>query len=242
MATPELPASPVRRRPTRRRPRWSGASTASPTANSTRRVNRLARVLRAHGVGPDAPAATVLGNRPEWVEVALATARLGARLVPASWRSTTDELDYLVNDSRAVLLVSEPSVRADDVGPTLHVGDEYERAIADQSDAAIPGASTPDYFAARRLHLGHDRPAQGDRASRRRRALDPRRAPEHVAARLLGPHRCRRGEPHEPPAPPRRGARLRHAGARRRRRPSSSWSDSTPKHSFVSSRPSGSRT
>src|SRR6476646_4664883 len=100
------------------------------------RVNRLARVLGARGVGPDTPAATVLGNRPEWVEVALATARLGARLVPASWRSTTDELEYLLTDSGAVLLVSETGARADDVGPTLHIGDEYERAIAEQSDAA----------------------------------------------------------------------------------------------------------
>ena len=113
------------------------------------RVNRLARVLGARGVGPDAPVATVLGNRPEWVEVALASARLGTRLVPASWRSTTDELDYLLGDSGSVLLVSEPSARADDIGPTLHVGDEYEQAIAEQSDAAIPGATTPDFFAAR---------------------------------------------------------------------------------------------
>ena len=99
--------------------------------------------------GRDAPVATVLGNRPEWVEVALASARLGARLVPASWRSTTDELDYLLRDSGAVLLVSEPGARADDLGPTLHVGDEYERALAEHSDAAIPGATTPDFVATR---------------------------------------------------------------------------------------------
>jgi long-chain acyl-CoA synthetase len=113
------------------------------------RVNRLARVLRARGVGPDAPVATVLGNRPEWIEVALASARVGARLVPASWRSTTDELDYLVRDSGAVLLVSEPNARAQDLGPTLHVGDEYERALDEQSDAPIPEASTPDLVAVR---------------------------------------------------------------------------------------------
>lgn len=114
-----------------------------------RRVNQLARALGARGVGADAPVATVVANRPEWVEVALASARLGARLVPASWRSTTDELDYLLRDSGAVLLVTEPGARADDLGPTLHVGDEYERALAEQSDAPIPGATTPDFVATR---------------------------------------------------------------------------------------------
>lgn len=113
------------------------------------RVNQLARELDARGVGPDAPVATVLGNRPEWVEVALASARVGARLVPASWRSTTDELDYLVRDSGAVLLVKGDEARTDDLGPTLHAGDEYERALAAHSDGAIPGASTPDFVAVR---------------------------------------------------------------------------------------------
>ena len=114
-----------------------------------RRANELAHALAARGVAPDSLVATVLGNRPEWVELALATARLGARLVPASWRSTTDELDYLVRDSGAALLVNEPGARADDVGPTLHVGDEYERALAEQPDTAVPGATAPDLVAIR---------------------------------------------------------------------------------------------
>ena len=138
----------MRRHPTRGRPPWSGTTRRVTYGELDRRVNQLARALE-RGVGPDAPVATVLGNRPEWVEVALASARLGARLVPASWRSTTDELDYLLRDSGAVLLVSEPGARADDLGPTLHVGDEYERALAEHSDAAIPGATTPDFVATR---------------------------------------------------------------------------------------------
>jgi long-chain acyl-CoA synthetase len=114
-----------------------------------RRANQVARALRARGVGPDTAVATVVGNRPEWIEVALASARLGARLVPASWRSTTDELDYLVRDSGAVLLVRDPDARADDIGPTLHVGDEYERALVEQSDAPLPSPSSPDHVSVR---------------------------------------------------------------------------------------------
>ncbi len=114
-----------------------------------RRVNRAARALAALGAGPDAPVATVLGNRPEWVEVALASARVGARLVPASWRSTTDELDYLLRDAGAVLLVRDPDARADDVGPTLHVGDDYERALEEHGDDPIPDARSPDVVAVR---------------------------------------------------------------------------------------------
>ncbi|TMK57773.1 MAG: hypothetical protein E6G60_16540, partial [Actinobacteria bacterium] len=63
-----------------------------------RRVNRAARVLRARGVGDGSPVAIALRNGPEHVEVALAAARLGAAVVPASWRSTEDELEYLVED------------------------------------------------------------------------------------------------------------------------------------------------
>jgi long-chain acyl-CoA synthetase len=114
-----------------------------------RRVNRLARALQARGASPEAPVAVALGNRPEFVEVALASARLGARLVPASWRSTTDELEYLIGDSGAVLLVSEADPRAQDLGPTLHAGDEYERALAEHSGAPMPGATTPDFVATR---------------------------------------------------------------------------------------------
>jgi long-chain acyl-CoA synthetase len=48
-----------------------------------------------------------------------------------------------------VLLVSDDNARADDVGPTLHVGEEYERALAEHTDVAIPGATSPDMVAVR---------------------------------------------------------------------------------------------
>jgi long-chain acyl-CoA synthetase len=118
------------------------------------RANRAAWALRARGVDRDAPVAVALRNRPEFVEVALATARLGARLVPVSWRSTTDELDYLVRDSQAVLVVSERDARAADVGPTLHVGEDYERALSDQPATAVPGAAVPDGVATRMYTSG----------------------------------------------------------------------------------------
>ncbi len=202
-------------------------------------MNQLARALAARGVGRDAPVATVLGNRPEWVEVALASARLGARLVPASWRSTTDELDYLLRDSGAVLLVSE----ADGSRRRPRADAPRGRRVRARARRALgrgrsPARRSPDFVASARVHIGHDRPTQGHRSPHQRRALDARRASEHVPARLLGPHRCRRGEPDVPPAAPRRGTRLRAASARVRGRPSSSWSDSTPKHCFASSRPS----
>ena len=211
--TPALRASPGPRRPTRARRRSSGTTGGSPTGSSTAGSTSWRARCGARGVGPDAPIATVLGNRPEWVEVALASARLGARLVPASWRSTTDELDYLVRDSGAVLVVTEPAARAEALGPTLHVGDEYERALAEHSDAPIEGATTPDFVAIRVYTSGTTgRPKAIVRPSTRG-GLDARRSSQHVPARLLGPHRCRRGEPDVPAAAPWRVTRIRAASA-----------------------------
>ena len=214
------------------------------------RLRRAGPAGEPAGTGPPAHAessltpavATVLGNRPEWVEVALASARLGARLVPASWRSTTDELDYLLGDSGAVLLVSEPGARADDIGPTLHVGDEYEHAIAEHSDAADPGRDHAGLRRDPRVHVGHDRPPQGHRPPGQRGALDrtARARTRRCSTSGASPTRARSTSRASRSTTAREAAtRCKHS---RPRRPSSSWSASTPKHSFASSRPSASRT
>jgi long-chain acyl-CoA synthetase len=192
-------------------------------------------------VGPDSPVATVLGNRPEWIEVALASARLRAGLVPASWRSTTDELDYLVRDSHAVLLVSEPNARAQDLGPTLHLGDEYERALAEHSDAAIPDATTPDLVAVRVYTSGTTgRP----KAIVRPTTAGPWTHGARPNTSLLAFWGLTQADEVNLTCLP-----LHHGGATatrskrwRPRRPSCSWNDSTPKPSFASSRRSASRT
>ena len=48
-------------------------------------ANRLARVLRAHGVGPDVGVALLCRNRPEFVETVAACQRSGGRMTPINW-------------------------------------------------------------------------------------------------------------------------------------------------------------
>jgi fatty-acyl-CoA synthase len=73
-----------------------------------RRIDRLAtRLVRRHGVTRGQAAIAVLHNRPEFVEVQAALARIGASAVSASWRSTPAELAYLVAHSGARVLFIE---------------------------------------------------------------------------------------------------------------------------------------
>lgn len=129
-----------------------------------RRIDRLAtRLVRRHGVRRGESAIAVLHNRPEFVEVQAALARIGARAVSASWRSTPAELAYLVAHSHAKVLFVEselasvyaehqrefPTLAATNV---LAVGGTYsgltayddvvtsgpiERLDADSEDAAV---------------------------------------------------------------------------------------------------------
>ncbi len=76
-----------------------------------RRIDRLAtRLVRHHGLRRGESAIAVLHNRPEFVEVQAALARIGARSVAASWRSTPTELAYLVSHSGAKMLFIESEI------------------------------------------------------------------------------------------------------------------------------------
>ena len=69
-------------------------------------ANRIARHLRAAGLGPGDAAALVCSNRLEFADVLMATMRIGVRLTPVNWHLTPEEIAYVVGDceARAVLL------------------------------------------------------------------------------------------------------------------------------------------
>ena len=71
------------------------------------RIAKAARVLERSLSGADRPIALGLRNRPEFYEITHAAARLGVEVVPVPWRSMQDEVRYLVEDSRAAVLVAE---------------------------------------------------------------------------------------------------------------------------------------
>jgi fatty-acyl-CoA synthase len=67
---------------------------------------RLARGLYALGVRPSEAVALVLDNRPEFVAVKLAIARLGATAVPVNFSYRADELAAVLARSEATVLIS----------------------------------------------------------------------------------------------------------------------------------------
>ena len=107
-------------------------------AELDRRANRVARSLRTAGIRPGDRVGCSLRNRVEFFEVTFGAARAGAELVPISWRAKDDEVTYLLEDSRAGLLVAEEGVRAP--VRVLHAGKDYEAALGAEGDDPLSDA------------------------------------------------------------------------------------------------------
>jgi long-chain acyl-CoA synthetase len=71
------------------------------------RANRLARAFRRRGVRRGDAVALLCSNRPEFVEVLLATQRAGLRLTTVNWHLTAEEAGYIVDDCEANVFVAE---------------------------------------------------------------------------------------------------------------------------------------
>jgi long-chain acyl-CoA synthetase len=111
------------------------------------RSNRLAQAMRAAGVGPGARVAHLDRTGPEVVEALFAVSKLGAVLVPLNWRLALPELNAIVADSGAPLLLAgggfaaTAAAIAEALAPRLtvvEVGPEYEAWIA-AHEAVDPG-------------------------------------------------------------------------------------------------------
>jgi long-chain acyl-CoA synthetase len=143
------------------------------------RVARLAQGLARQGLSAGDRLATLIGNRPEFVELFLASLRLGAVFVPLSVRDGPAGIAHSLADSGAALLVYE-AVHAAKLeglagGPLRAVPlGLYETAFADALPAgdsrlaAIPLGSVDEPGAAY-LGLGgqgqHGAPAPADEAA-----------------------------------------------------------------------------
>ena len=69
-------------------------------------ANRLARVLRAAGIGEGDSISMVSKNRPEFIEVLFAAVRIGVRFTPVNFHLTGEEIGYIVDNCEA----SKPSI------------------------------------------------------------------------------------------------------------------------------------
>ena len=70
-----------------------------------RRVNRLTHTLAYSGIGLGDKVAILAGNCPEYVEVFLANAKIGAVTVPLSPELKEEELCYILNHSDSTILL-----------------------------------------------------------------------------------------------------------------------------------------
>jgi fatty-acyl-CoA synthase len=112
-----------------------------------RRVDRLAGELAARGVGRGAPVVIVLHNRVEVIELQAVATRLGGAAVSASWRSTPDELAYVVEHSGARAMVIEASLAE----PILAARARF-RSLGDNVltvEGALPGTLSYDELTTR---------------------------------------------------------------------------------------------
>jgi len=106
------------------------------------RVDRIAGELSARGIGRGAPIVIVLHNRIEVIEMQAVATRLGGAAVSASWRSTPDELAYVIDHSGARALVIEASLAE----PILAAGDRFARVRGNiiTVGGEVPGATSYD--------------------------------------------------------------------------------------------------
>jgi long-chain acyl-CoA synthetase len=68
-------------------------------------INRLARALRARGLGAGDALAVMCTNRPEFLEALYASQRIGLRFTPINWHLTGPEASYIVENSEAKAFV-----------------------------------------------------------------------------------------------------------------------------------------
>jgi acyl-CoA synthetase (AMP-forming)/AMP-acid ligase II len=113
------------------------------------RSERIAAGLLARGLGPGNRVAVLLGNCLEYLDIYQAAARSGLTLVPVNPALTAPEIEYILTDSGATLLIADADL-VTGLGPGLGTerpvitvggpGDELEELIA----AADPAGAGPD--------------------------------------------------------------------------------------------------
>jgi long-chain acyl-CoA synthetase len=98
------------------------------------RVNRLINHFRAQGVQPGDRVALLAGNRREVFEVLLASGHAGWLVVPINWHFAADEVEYVIENSGAVCLVTDPdhdhlAIGTDIARLTFGAAGSYEAAL-----------------------------------------------------------------------------------------------------------------
>jgi fatty-acyl-CoA synthase len=102
-------------------------------------TDRVAKGLLALGVNPGDRVAVWMTNRPEWLFVMFAIAKVGACIVPLNTRYRTDDVSYTVKQSRSSVLIS-----LDESGPVDYLS--MLRDAMPDIDAGVEGALELENF------------------------------------------------------------------------------------------------
>ena len=133
-------------------PALVGATRTVTYAELWRRGNQVAHALTAAGVGEGERVAYLDLNNPEFFEVMLGAAKIGAAIAPLNFRLTPTEMGRIVADAEARVLVVGPAFEAalpviESEAPGLarvvRTGGDYESWLAAASDAD-PGRPSSD--------------------------------------------------------------------------------------------------
>ncbi len=95
-----------------------------PTDELQQRAGRASAGLAAVGVGSGDTVALLMRNDVAFLEASLAAGRVGAAPVPINWHGTREEINYVLSDSRAKVLVAHSDLLAPlrpALPPSLHV-------------------------------------------------------------------------------------------------------------------------
>jgi len=114
------------------------------------RVRRLSAALARRGIVRGDRLALLSENRPEYVEIALAAARLGVIVACQNWRLSQGELRGCIELVRPKLLVVSArhaptltAIRIDGV-PVLEIESDYEGLVAEDDDASADPRVDPE--------------------------------------------------------------------------------------------------
>jgi long-chain acyl-CoA synthetase len=122
-------------------------------AELDRRANQAARAMADAGVVAGDRVAVALRNSIEFFELIGGAGRLGATVMPVSYRNKRDEVEYLIGDAKAKLVVAEPENAEVFAGlpDTIFRGDSYEEWLSASSDGPLADG-TPSEMAALRYY------------------------------------------------------------------------------------------
>ncbi|MBW4718791.1 non-ribosomal peptide synthetase [Saccharothrix sp. SC076] len=130
----ELFAEHASARPAAVAVRWAGGDLTYGELET--RANRFAHVLRAHGVGPEAPVALCLERGPDLLVAMLGILKAGGCYVPLDPDYPADRLAYMVADSGAAVAVTQRSL-VDRVAAARSV------VVVDETDLATGPSDAP---------------------------------------------------------------------------------------------------